>query len=77
MLKTAGYNTGAFGKWHLGGNFATIGGGLPFSNGSNVDHSQPFTGGPLDNGFDTFYGILCHCPRPKHDRHPRRAAARG
>jgi arylsulfatase A len=57
MLKSSGYDTGAFGKWHLGMTWATTNGQAPSSNGSNVDHSQPITNGPIDRGFDTFFGV--------------------
>jgi arylsulfatase A len=57
MLKSSGYDTGAFGKWHLGVTWQTTNGQAPNANGSNVDHSQPFTNGPIDRGFDTFFGV--------------------
>lgn len=33
------------GKWHLG-----------FENLRNIDYSKPFRGGPVDHGFDYFFG---------------------
>ncbi len=45
-LHQVGYRTGAVGKWHLG-----------FGNTKPVDFSQPLHPGPLDLGFDEFFGI--------------------
>jgi arylsulfatase A-like enzyme len=46
MLRAAGYQTAAFGKWHLG-----------FGTRDKVDYSQPLRPGPLDHGFDRYFGI--------------------
>ena len=67
MLKSAGYRTGGFGKWHLGATYATNDGRSPAGqgkfkspgNGENVDLSQPIEGGPLDRGFDEWFGMIC------------------
>ncbi|WP_406683254.1 arylsulfatase [Seonamhaeicola sp. MEBiC1930] len=50
MLKDNGYNTAMVGKWHLQMDFV---GEL----GINRDWSQPFVDGPIDKGFDYFFGI--------------------
>lgn len=45
-LKAAGYHTGCVGKWHLG-----LGTETP------VDYSKALHPGPVDYGFDSFFGI--------------------
>jgi arylsulfatase A len=61
LLKKHGYATACVGKWHLGWNWATTD-GYAFSDrsdetGESVDYSRPIAGGPLDLGFDYFFGI--------------------
>ena len=61
MLRTQGYQTACIGKWHLGMNFATTDGKQPIDTEQecNVDYSKEFKGGPLDVGFDYFFGVDC------------------
>jgi len=59
MLKEAGYKTACFGKWHLGFNWPTVD-SLPPSNSTshyNIDFYADITGGPVDLGFDYFFGM--------------------
>jgi arylsulfatase A-like enzyme len=46
LLKSAGYHTAAVGKWHLG-----------LGDSEKTDYSKPLRPGPLDHGFDYFFGI--------------------
>ena len=46
FLKAAGYHTAGFGKWHLG-----------LGDGEKTDFTKPLRPGPLDHGFDHYFGI--------------------
>jgi arylsulfatase A-like enzyme len=46
MLKKQGYQTAGIGKWHLG-----------LQNNEKCDFSQPLRPGPLEAGFDYYFGI--------------------
>src|SRR6056297_1231514 len=66
LFGQSGYHTACIGKWHLGmdwplkdgqvadddGNFSK-----PFADVSRVDYTAPILNGPVDVGFDHFYGI--------------------
>ncbi|MDF7801305.1 arylsulfatase [Pontiellaceae bacterium B1224] len=60
FLKEQGYNTACFGKWHLGMTMPTTNGELPKGRKpkqTNIVWDGEIKGGPVDLGFDTFYGI--------------------
>lgn len=65
MLKKEGYATAAVGKWHVGLTFRDPS-GEPIHRGGlediqRIDFSRRIEGGPLDIGFDRFFGTAC-CP---------------
>lgn len=62
FLRDAGYHTAAFGKWHQGFDWRTTDGkATPFKVSSlylkNIDFKRDFHNGPLDHGFDYYFGI--------------------
>ena len=65
MLRDQGYITACFGKWHVGMTFYDQA-GTPIHEGgleavNRIDFSRPIAGGPIDRGFDEFFGTAC-CP---------------
>ena len=65
MLRKQGYATAAVGKWHVGFTFRDKA-GEPIHSGKledarRIDFSRRIEGGPLDHGFDRFFGTAC-CP---------------
>ncbi len=65
MLRDQGYSTACVGKWHIGLTFYDTD-GQPIHNGDPdsiklIDYTRRIDGGPLDCGFDRFFGTAC-CP---------------
>ena len=65
LMRDAGYATAMNGKWHIGMTFYDQQ-GEPIHKGGldgvkRIDYSRRIDGGPLDHGFDQFFGTVC-CP---------------
>jgi arylsulfatase A-like enzyme len=54
LMKHHGYTTAALGKWHLGMNF------------DHQDFTLPISDGPLQHGFDYFFGITASLDMPPY-----------
>ena len=65
MLRAKGYATAGVGKWHIGLTLFDKDGQPIRGDGveavQRVDFSRRIEGGPLDHGFDRFFGTAC-CP---------------
>ncbi len=65
MLRANGYATACVGKWHVGLTFFDQAGQPVRGNGveavQRVDFSRRIEGGPVDHGFERFFGTAC-CP---------------
>lgn len=68
VLREAGYATGGFGKWHLGVRYETTDGKAPAGqgkfksepgSGANLDLNKPISRGPVENGFQEWWGFSC------------------
>ncbi len=75
LLKRIGYKTALFGVWQLGWNWTLKDTGINQNKETNplqsvsenrVDFSKPFTEGPVDHGFDYFYGIPAEPGNPPY-----------
>ena len=58
LFKENDYYTAMVGKWHLGACWQTENKGLPRKDGMNVIYEAPIQEGPVDHGFDYYYGIM-------------------
>ena len=76
FLQAQGYATAAVGKWHLGFDWTRKDGrtelvtdfGNPAwsVNGFDLEYDQPLRGGPVDLGFDSYYGIAGSLDMPPY-----------
>lgn len=56
FLQEAGYRTGMVGKWHVGLSYRQTD-GTPAKGWDDADLTRPLADGPLDHGFQFFYGM--------------------
>lgn len=65
MLREKGYKTACIGKWHIGMTFYDKDGKMitdqTVKGVKQIDYNRPIPDGPLNRGFDHFFGTVC-CP---------------
>jgi len=60
LLKEHGYHTACIGKWHLGL-------GWERKSDGSLDYTKPISGGPVELGFDYFFGISASLDMPPYN----------
>lgn len=65
VLRTAGYRTGFFGKWHLGARWRNERGDIE-RDPDAIDWGRGFIDGPADHGFDESMVALCGWQEPPY-----------
>lgn len=72
FLKNHGYNTAAFGKWHLGAQWynkqgvAYTGNGQTITDPAKIDLVRRVEGHAIDQGFQSFYGLTAAINQPPY-----------
>ncbi|MBB1510462.1 sulfatase-like hydrolase/transferase [Tessaracoccus sp. MC1756] len=77
VLQAEGYRTGAFGKWHLGLDWQRTDGSRPAAfdpgfapdmqgDGRDIDYTVAFHNGPLEHGFERYFGIAGSLDMPPY-----------
>ncbi|MEY5024774.1 MAG: hypothetical protein RLZZ244_302 [Verrucomicrobiota bacterium] len=61
-----GYRTACFGKWHLGLRWANDGVDEARPDLARINFAQPITDGPLQHGFQSFFGISASLDMPPY-----------